>query len=184
MLRDGFALTAMGDYASFRDIAEALLRELFAGLRGWDGDPGVAADYVLAGFAALDVHADVPGGVRRLHRAGLRLATLTNGAAALTEQLLTRAGVREHFEALLDVNAPRRWKPAAGAYRYALGALDAEPAETLLVAVHPWDVAGARRAGLQAAWLRRGAGGYPAVLGEPTIIAADVRDLAHLLTGS
>jgi 2-haloacid dehalogenase len=136
---------------------------------------------VLEGFAALEVHPDVQPGVRRLDADGFRLATLTNGDAALTEQLLTRAGLREHFTALLDVSAPRAWKPAAAAYRYATDTLAVSPAEALLVAVHPWDIDGARRAGLQAAWLRRGAANYPAVMTAPSLIAADLRDLAHLL---
>jgi 2-haloacid dehalogenase len=181
VLRDGFALTAAGGYASFRDIADAGLRGLFSQLQGWTGDAAGAAEYVLDGFAALDVHPDVPPGVRRLDADGFRLGTLTNGAAALTEQLLTRAGLREHFAAVLDVSVPRAWKPAATAYRYATDTLAVRPAEALLVAVHPWDVDGARRAGLQAAWLRRGVGEYPTVMTPPSLIAADLRDLAHLL---
>lgn len=181
ILRDGFALTAAGGYATFREIADAGLRGLLSQVRGWTGDLASAAEHVLDGFAGLDVHPDVPDGVRRLRSAGFRLATLTNGAAALTEQLLTRAGLREHFEVLLDVGAPRAWKPAATAYRYATQALAVDPTEALLVAVHPWDIDGARRAGLQAAWLRRGVVEYPAVMSAPSLIAADLRDLAHLL---
>lgn len=184
VLRDGFALTAVGGYASFPAIAEAVLRDLFTDLHGWDGDPVDAARHVLDGFAELEVHPDVPDGVRRMRAAGLRLATLTNGAASLSEQLLVRAGIREHFEAVLDVSPVRAWKPAAAAYRYALDQLSAPAAETLLVAVHPWDITGARAAGLQAAWLRRGAVQYPPEMTEPTHIAADVHDLAYLLTES
>ena len=182
VLRDGFALTAAGGYAGFGEIAGAVLRDLFAGLHHWDGDPARAAQQVLDGFAELDVHPDVPDGVRRMRAAGLRLATLTNGAVNLSEQLLDRAGIREQFEVLLDVSGARAWKPAAAAYQYALGELHAEPSETMLVAVHPWDITGARAAGLQAAWLRRGAGDYPPTMTEPTVAAADMRDLAHLLT--
>lgn len=181
VLRDGFALTMLGQYASFRDVADSGLRELLGQLRGWDGDAAAATEHVLDGFAELEVHPDVPDGVRRMHDAGLRLATLTNGAAALTETLLNRAGIRDAFEALLDVETPRAWKPAGAAYRYALDHLRIGPAETMLVAVHPWDIMGARQAGLQAAWLQRGAPSYPTVMTQPTVIAADMRDLAHLL---
>jgi 2-haloacid dehalogenase len=55
--------------------------------------------------------------------------------------------------------------------------------------VHPWDVDGALRAGLSAAWLRRGVAGFPAIMREPTLVAGDVMDLAKAarrvrLTGS
>ncbi|WP_207928844.1 haloacid dehalogenase type II [Actinomadura sp. 6K520] len=181
VLRDGFALTAAGAYADFRDVADAGLRGLLTGLPGWDGDASRAAGHILDGFADLDVHPDVADGVRALHGAGLRLATLTNGSTAITERLLSRAGLTGCFTALLDVSAPRAWKPAAAAYRYALDTLAADPAETLLVAVHPWDIDGARRAGLQAAWLRRGTAAYPPVLTSPTRTAPDLRELAREL---
>jgi 2-haloacid dehalogenase len=183
VLRDGFALTASGEYAAFADVASDVLRQLLAGLPDWRGDPDEATARILAGFGDLRVHPDVPDGVRRLAGSGLRLATMTNGSKAVSEGLLGRAGLLEHFTALLDVSGPRAWKPAAAAYRYALDQLGARPEETLLVAVHPWDIAGARQAGLPAAWLRRGARAYPSVMTPPTVAVDDLRELAGLLTG-
>ncbi|GAA2117747.1 haloacid dehalogenase type II [Actinomadura napierensis] len=182
VLRDGFALTTAGAYADFRDVADAGLRGLLTALPRWEGDAARAAAHILDGFADLTVHPDVPDGVRELHAAGLRLATLTNGSAANTERLLSRAGLVEYFTALLDVGAPRAWKPAPAAYHYAIDALGADPAETVLVAVHPWDIDGARRAGLQAAWLNRGGAEYPSVMTAATHTAADLHRLADDLT--
>lgn len=182
VLRDGLALTAAGGYASFQAVAEAGLRALLPGLDGWHGDLDHAVARILDGFGDLGVHPDIPDGVRQLHAAGLRLATLTNGSATTAERLLSRAGLLDHFEAVLDVAAVRAWKPAAAAYRYATEWLSADPAETLLVAVHPWDIDGALRAGLQAAWLRRAAPAYPHVMTAPTHTAQDLRELAGMLT--
>lgn len=184
VLRDGFALTVAGAYADFRDVADAGLRGLLTALPRWDGDAARAAAHILDGFTDLTVHLDVPDGVRALRAAGLRLAAFTNGSTANTERLLSRAGMTDHFTALLDVGAPRAWKPAPAAYRYVLDALDADPAETLLVAVHPWDIDGARRAGLQAAWLNRAGTTYPSVMTEPTHTAPDLRRLARDLTST
>ncbi|WP_374224657.1 HAD family hydrolase [Streptomyces sp. ISL-99] len=64
----------------------------------WSGDVEQAARHVLAGFTELEVHPDVPDGVRTLHEAGFRLVTMTNGRAALTERLLSRAGLLHCFE--------------------------------------------------------------------------------------
>jgi 2-haloacid dehalogenase len=181
VLRDGFALTAAGAYAPFRDVAGDVLRGLLSAIDGWQGDPGHAAAYILDAFDDLDVHADVPDGVRQLSEAGVRLATLTNGATATTERLLTRSGLRDRFELLLDVSVPRAWKPAAAAYQYATSQLAVDPAGAVLVATHPWDIDGARRAGLQGAWLRRGASSYPTVMTPPTHQAGDLRELAQIL---
>ena len=56
---------------------------------------------------------------------------------------------------------------------------DAET-DMLLVAVHPWDVHGARRAGLRSAWVNRSGGAFPATFLEPTYTIAGVDQLAEL----
>ncbi|OLT10485.1 haloacid dehalogenase, type II [Actinomadura sp. CNU-125] len=180
-LRDGMGLTAAGAYADFAEVAECGLRSLLTGLDGWAGDARRAAAHVVSGFTDLDVHPDVPDAVRALRSAGLRPATLTNGSAAVTESLLERAGVRDLFEAPLDVSVPRAWKPAAAAYRHAVDRLGVAPDRILLVAVHPWDVDGARRAGLRAAWLNRGALPYPSMFERPDHTITDLRDLPGVL---
>lgn len=181
VLRDGFALTAAGAYADFASVAHDAVRTLVSSLEGWTGDGEDAARHVLDGFAHLDVHPDVPYGIRKLSDAGYRLTAMTNGSAALTEQLLDNAGVLDCFEALSDVSGPRRWKPAPAAYRYAVERAGVRPDQALLVAVHPWDIDGARRAGLAGAWLRRGASVYPQTMTPPTLSAQDLRELASVL---
>lgn len=182
VLRDGFALTAAGGYAEFSAVAREGIRALLPGIEGWSGDIEEAARHVLDGFAELEVHPDVPDGVRALRRAGFRLVTMTNGSAALTRQLLAHAGLVDCFEALLDVSGPRCWKPAPAAYRYAVQQTGVRPDHALLVAVHPWDIDGAQRAGLGGAWLRRGAAAYPRVMLAPTYTALDLQELAAVLT--
>lgn len=183
VLRDGFAVTAAGGYAGFTDLARDNLRLLLTGAAVGPDRLEEAVAHVLSGFAELDVHPDVAEGVRGLRAAGYRLVTMTNGSAGHTGELLTRAGVRDCFSELLDVAGPRRWKPHPHAYRYAAERAGIRPAEAMLVATHPWDVDGARRAGLAGAWLRRGTdpGVYPSSLTAPTLAADDVGELARVL---
>ena len=180
VLRDGFALTAAGAYADFGSVARAGLRALLAG-PGPPEDVEGAVDHILDGIARLAVHPDVEEGVRALHSAGLRLATMTNGSADSSARLLAKAGLDDCFEAHLDVSGPQAWKPAPAAYGYALARLGVEPADAVLVAVHPWDVDGALRAGLRAAWLCRTAAPYPDVLRPPTHTVPDLRTLPTAL---
>jgi 2-haloacid dehalogenase len=182
VLRDGFALTAAGGYADFADLAADGVRALLAGVDGWDGDAEEAARHVLAAFPDLPLHPDVTSGVRALHEAGFRLATMTNGSAALTEQLLVRAGIRDCFTVLCDVTGPRCWKPAPRAYHFAAEQAGVRPEEAALVAVHPWDVDGAQRAGLAGVWLQRTPARYPRTMLPPTLTTTDVDDLAAKLT--
>ncbi|MFD4564534.1 haloacid dehalogenase type II [Streptomyces sp. NPDC058467] len=181
ILRDGFALTAAGAYADFASIARDGVRALLSGQENWAGDEEAAALHLLDGFAHLDVHPDVPDGVRKLRHAGYRLTAMTNGSAALAERLLDEAGVLDCFEALSDVRGPRCWKPAPAAYRYAVERAGVRPDQALLVAVHPWDVDGAQRAGLGGVWLRRGASVYPQTMTPPGYSAQDLRELADVL---
>src|SRR4051794_2904050 len=164
-LRDGFALAAAGSYAPFAAIARTHL--------------GPYSDPVLQAFATLDVHPDVPEGLRRLRAAGIRMVTLSNGATAVAQGLLERAGVAELVERTLSVDDVRRWKPAREPYLYAAHVSGVDPADAMLVAVHPWDVDGARRAGLQAGWIDRGGnGGYPSIFAAPDVHGTTLAELA------
>ncbi|MET8161871.1 haloacid dehalogenase type II [Sphaerisporangium sp. NPDC005289] len=180
VLRDGFALTVAGGYADFADIAAEVLKELLVSRGATDGDvdPGTAVDHVLGAFRRLRVHPDIPEGMRLLHQSGIRLFTMTNGAAAMTEGILAREGLLDLVEARLDVSAPRAWKPARAAYEYALGATGVRPDQAALVAVHPWDIDGAQRAGLTGAWLNRRGLPYPGTMTVPRVTAPDLVTLA------
>jgi 2-haloacid dehalogenase len=166
-LRDGFALTAAGAYADFRTVALGVLGGLLAQIETLRRDPDEAAEHVLAGFAELDVHPDVPTGMRKLADAGVRMATLTNGAAEIAAKLLERAGLADLIERRLSVDEVQRWKPAPEPYLHAAGKCGVEPELCALVAVHPWDVDGAKRAGLQAGWLNRRNTTYPTFFETP-----------------
>ena len=181
VLRDGFGLAAAGASQPFADVAAGVLASVLAqaGVADVDG----AVEHVMAGMRELDVHADVPAGVRALRAAGLTLVTLTNGATPMTDALLTRAGVREQFDRLLSVEDAGLWKPARAAYHHAVHQTGRSAPELRLVAVHPWDVDGARRAGLRTAWIDRGGSRYPTHLLAPELTATSIGDLAEQLTG-
>lgn len=178
VLRDGFALTAVGTSESFAVLAAEGVRTVLHGLP-LDRDMDEAVDHVMAGFAGLRVHPDVPDGIRALRSAGCRLVTLSNGASEVADRLLTHAGVRAEFERLLSVEDAGMWKPARAAYIYAAGVCGVDPADMMLVAVHPWDIDGACRAGLQAAWVNRTGTPYPGYFTGPTVTVSGLGDLAR-----
>jgi 2-haloacid dehalogenase len=178
VLREGFALTAAGSTARFADIG----REILLGLLPESvADAEQAVGHVLAGFMDLDVHPDVVPGVRALRAAGLRLVTMSNGAAAVAEGLLSRAGVAEEFEHLLSVEDAGVWKPAADAYRHVAGRCGVQTGEMVMVAVHPWDIDGAARAGLRTAWVNRDGRRYPSYATAPTCTIASFEELPAAL---
>lgn len=180
LLRDAFALTAAGAQQPFAVLAADELRSVLHGA-DLDRDVDAAVEHVMGGFAELAVHPDVPDGARALRASGRRLVTLSNGAARVAEGLLTRAGVRDQFEALLSVEDAGAWKPARAAYEYAARVCGTPLSDMLMVAVHPWDIDGAARAGMQTAYIDRSGAPYPGSLTAPTLRARDLADLARQL---
>lgn len=180
LLRDGFALTASGAIEPFATLGAEALRVLFEG-EHLDRPLDEAVEHVMQGFSELGVHPDVPDGIRALSDLGIRLVTLSNGSAAVAEALLEGAGVRDHFERLLSVEDAGIWKPAAGAYGYALAECGVEPEDAMLVAVHPWDTDGARRADLAAAWVNRAGVRFPSYFWAADLEVASLIELADAL---
>ena len=180
LLRDGFALTAAGAMAPFAQLGTGVLR---ASLPAWPLNRPVeeAIAHIMGGFGELDVHVDVREGLPALSALGTRLVTLSNGARVVAEQLFARAGVSSHFERLLSVEDAGVWKPAPAAYAYAAAQCDVAPGDMMLVAVHPWDIDGAERAGLRTAWINRSGGRYPDYFRAPTLEATSLGHLARLL---
>jgi 2-haloacid dehalogenase len=178
-LRDGFALTAVDDYAAFGELAADLLRDQFvaAGIEPVEE----TITNVFSGFTRLPLHADVAPGLRQIHEAGVRIVTLTNGAAAMSENVFRNGGILPLLEHRLDVSAPRRWKPHPEPYRYAAEVCGVPVERMGLAAVHPWDIDGAQRAGLQGFYIDRRKTPYPRSFRTPDHTVADFEALAGLL---
>lgn len=153
LLRDAFALTAAGGYAGFRAVAEGALRSTLA-------DHGVPAtdesvDGIFAAFATLPIHHDGSPALEAVADSGITIHVLTNGTRETTEQVLAKAGVDHLVDAVLTVHDVGRWKPAPEPYLHAARTANVAPAEAALVAVHGWDIVGARSAGLRTGWCSR-----------------------------
>lgn len=169
LLRDGFALAAMGRYAPFAELAGHTLRGLAP-----DRVDDAAVTGVLGAFRELDPHPDVRPALHALRAAGVPAVTLSNGSAELVEGLLARAGLAGLVDRCLSVDAVRRWKPAPEPYLYAAAELGVDPPQLALVAAHPWDCAGARAAGLRAGWVNRAGGAWPAGFAPPDVTGVDL----------
>jgi 2-haloacid dehalogenase len=110
---------------------------------------------------------------------------LSNGHVALLVDLARHGDLR--FDCVLSAELARAYKPAAAPYRLAARLLGVTPAELMLVAAHPWDLEGARKAGLQTAFVDRplehGPGSAGREFADATLSVADLHELAERLTG-
>jgi len=153
MLRDAFAMEVSGMYRRFREVASASLAVTMANY-------GVAPEqvkvvHVLDGFAELPAHPDVRPAFERAQSAGMRIMTLTNGAAESTQQLLARAGLLGLVERTISIDEIGHWKPDRNVYLHAARASGVAPSRVALVAAHAWDTHGAKQAGLVTGWVQR-----------------------------
>jgi len=170
LLRDGMALTAAGSYAGFAAVAASALR---AEVRRALSDEQIG--YAVAGFAELTAQPDAVPAIRAAQQAGLRVFTLSNGAAASTRKFLERAGVAELVERVLSIDDVAAWKPTPAPYELAVREAGVPADRVALVAVHSWDVHGAHQVGLTTGWCPRLEGEQTPVFA-PADITADTLD--------
>lgn len=174
LLRDAMALTAAGGYAGFAEVASSALH---AETRGELSDAQLA--YVVAGFGELTAQPDAVAAVRAAREAGLRVFTLSNGATATTQGFLERAGIADDVEAVLSIDDVRAWKPAPIVYRHALAHARVPAGQAALVAVHSWDLYGARQVGLTTGWCSRSEDTPTPLFGTAHIIADTLDAVVH-----
>ena len=93
---------------------------------------------------------------------GLRLAVVTNKPHAATMRILEVLDLARFFDAVVGGDTLSRRKPDPAPLLHAMRALDAAPAETLMVGDNHHDVAAARAAGVPVAVVAYGYGGRPA----------------------
>lgn len=176
-LRDGAMLAAMGRGAPFRELAVDALADVLLAY-GLNPLPGTI-DEVIGAMAEMEPHPDAEPAIRALAAGGVRLVTLTNGAASLTDALLRRCGLRHHFDACLSVDDVGVWKPRPEPYLHAAAVAGVQPHQAALVAVHSWDTAGAAAARLTTGWASRLEGRYPPRLGSPDVRGANLLEVAE-----
>jgi 2-haloacid dehalogenase len=107
---------------------------------------------LVAAWHALDPWPDVRDGLEALRRKRT-VAALSNGHVALLIDLGRHGDLR--FDCLISAEMARAYKPAPEVYLTAVRLLGMRSDEAMLVAAHPFDLKGARRAGLRTAFIDR-----------------------------
>ncbi len=97
---------------------------------------------------------DAPPALESL-RGTFRLFAFSNGKATDVAAVLSNAGLHSYFEDIVSVDEVRSFKPSPAVYAYARRATGAWSSPLWLVSCNPFDIIGARSAGLHAAWVQR-----------------------------
>jgi 2-haloacid dehalogenase len=179
MLQYSLVNTVGGQYRDFGEIGAACLQMV---ARNQDTPLSrEQASKILQNIRSLPAHADVPEGLSRLKDAGYKLAAFTNSGKKALEEQMSNSGLKSYFDQLLSVEDIGLFKPDSRAYSWAARKMGMAPDESMMIAAHGWDIAGAKWAGWQAAYVSRpGQQLYP-LAEDPDIIAPDFGEIANEL---
>lgn len=114
-----------------------------------------AREAIVTPLQSLPPHPDVKAGLQALKDKGYVLVSLTNSSNIGVKTQFENAGLIDLFDRRLSVEDIKIYKPDLRAYEWALKEMNIKPEEALMVAAHGWDIAGAKAAGLQAAFIAR-----------------------------
>lgn len=179
MLHYSLVLTVSGQYRPFPEIGAAVLQMMAKNRDVMLSDED--ARQALGPLMSAPPHADVPAALAALRCAGFRMATLTNSTCAGSKTQLESAGIAEFFERQLSVETIKKYKPHRDVYLWAAEQMQVQPTDCMLVAAHPWDVAGAAWAGMRTAFLARVGKQTLGLAPAPEIEILDLGDLAKRL---
>ncbi len=147
-----WTLTLAGHYVDFWALTERALDYAFA--RVPSVDRGLRQK-LLDAYLTLDAFPDARAALADLKARGARLAILSNGSSRMLEAAAEAAGIAGLLDAVLSVDAVRRYKPRSEVYALAADTLAIRPSEAAFVSSNRWDVMGAVSFGFSAYWVNR-----------------------------
>ncbi|GAA5175940.1 MULTISPECIES: haloacid dehalogenase type II [Halomonadaceae] len=176
-LEYAFRRGLMGAFVDFsqctREALEFVDRAL--GTRLSDTDK----ERLMATYGQLPAFADVAPALERLGQLRMQRVAFSNGSRQAVSQLLDQAGVLDRFDDIVSVEELKRFKPDPAVYAHLHQRIEADAHDTWLVSSNPFDVIGAKHAGLRAVWVRRSAEApFDPWGGEPDMTVADLGELA------
>ena len=150
-LRDAFAMSAAGDFEPFTTVLEAALDQVLAE-QHLVAPKGGKAD-LMEQMKHLPARPDAWEAFETIAQAGLKVMALSNGASSATRSLLKGAGLADLVEHVVSVEEVKLFKPRREVYDRAVNVAKVDAEKLALVAVHSWDINGAKAAGLITAYV-------------------------------
>ena len=133
------------------ELVEAAMRRRLR-LAGSDETKAAAARELMG---TMPAYIEVPGALESLRARGMRLGVLAQSATHATDSVLRFAGLRDRFELVLSAQEAGAYKPDLRGYRMAIERTGVAGSDICFVSTHWWDVAGAKRAGMNTGWVAR-----------------------------
>ena len=168
--------TLTGAHHGFADLLAASVDRALAR----DGRSELAGP-VIDAAARMEPFPEALEAIDLLRTAGFGVGVLTNSSVATAHNLLAESGLE--LDPILGCDTVGAFKPAPAVYRYGCEQVGLPPKQVTMVAAHWWDIAGARRAGLETGWVSRQERAWlradPELI--PGVWGADLLELARAL---
>ena len=142
----------MGAYKGFDQLTEEALDFAAAQCGGITRD---TRKNLLSAYQTLDAHADVKPLLAALKAAGKKTAILSNGTPAMLAAAVGSAGLEGLLDAVLSVDALRRFKTAPEVYALVGERFGCAASDVSFQSSNRWDIAGASKFGFRAVWINR-----------------------------
>ena len=181
MLHGSLVANELGSYRPFDEIGVEALLTVAAkrglALRGED------AQEIVGIMRILPPHPEVYNAMERLFDADLRLVALTNSSSEAANAQIENAGLHIFIQRVFSVEEVGKFKPNAAPYLHVAESLGVPIEETMLVAAHDWDCAGAMAAGAAAAFLKRSGVVWGIPNQPPELVFPDLAAFADHMVG-
>ncbi len=179
LLQYSLVETLTKNYKDFSEIAGATLKMTAHKL---DIDlTEVQIKSILSPITKLSAYPEVSNALEVLKQNGFILVALSNGKPQVVNDQLKYARIHHFFDKVLSIEEVKNYKPHVSTYHCAYSLMNVLPEDTMLIAAHGWDIAGAKRAGIQAAFINRpGKSLYPLAI-EPEIIGSNLKEITKSL---
>ncbi|WP_281764620.1 haloacid dehalogenase type II [Neptunitalea lumnitzerae] len=161
MLQYSLVTTVTRQYDDFGKIGAAAL-VMVAANNNIKISQKEAENIIIPPLRSLPPHPEVIEALELLKKNNYTLVSFTNSSQKGVSTQFKNAGLTHYFDKMLSIDALGKFKPHHETYAWASRQMNIEPSESMLIAAHGWDIAGALAAGWRAAFVNRpGAQLYP-----------------------
>lgn len=106
-------------------------------------------------YRTLPAFTDAPTGLEAMKQSGAAIYAFSNGQAHAVEHVLRHADILHYFDGIVSVDEIKTFKPDPRVYEHFIARTQANLNTAWLVSSNGFDVIGAIKAGMKAAWIQR-----------------------------
>lgn len=177
-LRDAFALSAAGDFVPLPRVLSAALEEVLA--QQGKSAPEADRTALVQQMKQLPPRPDAREALQTIADAGMRIVAISNGPRASTESMLKGGGLDHLVAEVLSVEDVKVFKPRREVYQHVVRSAGVNADDIALIAVHAWDLNGAKAAGFTTAYVA-GKRPFSPLMRRPDLEAQSLAEAARQL---